>query len=112
MIRRPPRSTLFPYTTLFRSRLPTDPVVLRGRLPLSLRATRKPHKVEPRADRGAPGRTGPSGAALSLDPYRGHQRQGLDLRVHGGRVACPGAEGGRLYLAAPRVGARARGGGR
>src|SRR2546423_7621812 len=26
MIRRPPRSTLFPYTTLFRSRLiPTDP---------------------------------------------------------------------------------------
>src|SRR3712207_7859741 len=24
MIRRPPRSTLFPYTTLFRSRLPCD----------------------------------------------------------------------------------------
>src|SRR5258707_8072403 len=24
MIRRPPRSTLFPYTTLFRSRLPQD----------------------------------------------------------------------------------------
>src|SRR2546429_6520438 len=24
MIRRPPRSTLFPYTTLFRSRLPVD----------------------------------------------------------------------------------------
>src|SRR2546422_5821995 len=24
MIRRPPRSTLFPYTTLFRSRQPTD----------------------------------------------------------------------------------------
>src|SRR2546422_4965021 len=24
MIRRPPRSTLFPYTTLFRSRLPAD----------------------------------------------------------------------------------------
>src|SRR3712207_7937897 len=28
MIRRPPRSTLFPYTTLFRSRLLTDVVVL------------------------------------------------------------------------------------
>src|SRR3712207_7772670 len=30
MIRRPPRSTLFPYTTLFRSRqrLPEEPVVL------------------------------------------------------------------------------------
>src|SRR3712207_7963700 len=26
MIRRPPRSTLFPYTTLFRSYLPGDPV--------------------------------------------------------------------------------------
>src|SRR2546430_12479917 len=25
MIRRPPRSTLFPYTTLFRSRLPAEP---------------------------------------------------------------------------------------
>src|SRR3712207_7371431 len=25
MIRRPPRSTLFPYTTLFRSKLATDP---------------------------------------------------------------------------------------
>src|SRR2546430_7216501 len=25
MIRRPPRSTLFPYTTLFRSRLPSPP---------------------------------------------------------------------------------------
>src|SRR3712207_8348934 len=24
MIRRPPRSTLFPYTTLFRSQIPTD----------------------------------------------------------------------------------------
>src|SRR3989454_11061985 len=26
MVRRPPRSTLFPYTTLFRSRLPRDRV--------------------------------------------------------------------------------------
>src|SRR5256885_16510904 len=30
MIRRPPRSTLFPYTTLFRSRAP-DPAVRAGR---------------------------------------------------------------------------------
>src|SRR5256885_13197393 len=28
MIRRPPRSTLFPYTTLFRSKEPTDPTRL------------------------------------------------------------------------------------
>src|SRR5256885_8124029 len=30
MIRRPPRSTLFPYTTLFRSEVPKAFVVLRG----------------------------------------------------------------------------------
>src|SRR3712207_7803084 len=28
MIRRPPRSTLFPYTTLFRSREPNSPVIM------------------------------------------------------------------------------------
>src|SRR2546422_6764398 len=31
MIRRPPRSTLFPYTTLFRSRIPHDPVQISAR---------------------------------------------------------------------------------
>src|SRR3712207_8815848 len=30
MIRRPPRSTLFPYTTLFRSDLPPEALVLPG----------------------------------------------------------------------------------
>src|SRR5260370_12011198 len=34
MIRRPPRSTLFPYTTLFRSLLP--PQVQRARTPVSV----------------------------------------------------------------------------
>src|SRR2546427_5268253 len=33
MIRRPPRSTLFPYTTLFRSLLPTPPAVLTVTIP-------------------------------------------------------------------------------
>src|SRR2546427_5838112 len=32
MIRRPPRSTLFPYTTLFRSRLPHDVSLPPGRV--------------------------------------------------------------------------------
>src|SRR6266496_287708 len=32
MIRRPPRSTLFPYTTLFRSRLPVSRASTRARL--------------------------------------------------------------------------------
>src|SRR3712207_6861034 len=31
MIRRPPRSTLFPYTTLFRSHVPSAPAALRPR---------------------------------------------------------------------------------
>src|SRR3712207_7992020 len=31
MIRRPPRSTLFPYTTLFRSRAPARPAHVPGR---------------------------------------------------------------------------------
>src|SRR2546430_11425170 len=33
MIRRPPRSTLFPYTTLFRSRFPAAPVESPSRHP-------------------------------------------------------------------------------
>src|SRR3712207_7435067 len=48
MIRRPPRSTLFPYTTLFRSP--------RGRLPaaIGLRADRRQPRraLRPRHDRG------------------------------------------------------------
>src|SRR3712207_7349251 len=36
MIRRPPRSTLFPYTTLFRSRLPTGTGAAKFDLALSL----------------------------------------------------------------------------
>src|SRR3712207_8370813 len=35
MIRRPPRSTLFPYTPLFRSRLPGQPGQPPARLPVS-----------------------------------------------------------------------------
>src|SRR3989442_2621520 len=55
MIRRPPRSTLFPYTTLFRSlqaRVGTKPVVfLAGRLPEVFQIRKlfvTPHDPEPR----------------------------------------------------------------
>src|ERR1043165_3050874 len=63
MIRRPPRSTLFPYTTLFRSHaLVREAVVERDRLALDVRAhLRRPapsaHRRAPRpaSPRGAPG---------------------------------------------------------
>src|SRR3712207_7375417 len=69
MIRRPPRSTLFPYTTLFRSHATThrDPVV-----PLAARAVRRvgrvvcPDAVHP----GRPGR-GTDRPANPLDVSRG-----------------------------------------
>src|SRR3712207_7707562 len=59
MIRRPPRSTLFPYTTLFRSaKQPGQPAVLLVDVELVVgleRAEREPEEAEhadvPRADR-------------------------------------------------------------
>src|SRR3712207_8705421 len=47
MIRRPPRSTLFPYTTLFRSRVPVGRA-LRGDVPRGdvLRRRRRGHVVD------------------------------------------------------------------
>src|SRR2546430_8962353 len=47
MIRRPPRSTLFPYTTLFRSRGRLGPLARRGLMELTAN--------------GATGATGPTG---------------------------------------------------
>src|SRR2546427_8657186 len=37
MIRRPPRSTLFPYTTLFRSKLLPSPLVVASRVDVAAR---------------------------------------------------------------------------
>src|SRR5258705_9606360 len=59
MIRRPPRSTLFPYTTLFRSQLLRDNDV---------------HRREPRV--GAALRGGPDGEQL-------HRQEGPGLRDDG-----------------------------
>src|SRR2546430_8313937 len=39
MIRRPPRSTLFPYTTLFRSHSPIEPLGTRGKLTVAVVAS-------------------------------------------------------------------------
>src|SRR5205823_6974310 len=59
MIRRPPRSTLFPYTTLFRSRRPVvawewrDPVLLSAHGGPACRAHRRPRRVGARRLPGA-----------------------------------------------------------
>src|SRR5690349_21876147 len=53
MIRRPPRSTLFPYTTLFRSRDDEDPAPRPGGAAAAASCER--------ARRGARGRLGPPG---------------------------------------------------
>src|SRR5690348_17716557 len=53
MLRRPPRSTLFPYTTLFRSRLARIRRCRRGQLTQLSPRVRAP---SPRGNRSAPGR--------------------------------------------------------
>src|SRR5438445_12966533 len=69
MIRRPPRSTLFPYTTLFRSR----------RNPQGLQPIEQPvpllRQPQPGATRLAP----PVLAGLEHGPQRGTQRGRVDL---------------------------------
>src|SRR5687768_17619993 len=50
MIRRPPRSTLFPYTTLFRSWL-TGGKAMETTVPCRREAARKVEAVRPEADR-------------------------------------------------------------
>src|SRR3712207_7508347 len=56
MIRRPPRSTLFPYTTLFRSGRPASGGIHRRRLTL----LERPRCRDPRRARGAWGHRGRS----------------------------------------------------
>src|SRR3989442_14940019 len=59
MIRRPPRSTLFPYTTLFRSRVVRAPLLLRVR-------GRRPHDGDGVQHQGQPLRA-PKGLTLVLN---------------------------------------------
>src|SRR2546426_7875464 len=77
MIRRPPRSTLFPYTTLFRSR-DGEPV---GEPPHERRLGRRPHPAEP--------------GILSLEDAGGHEhddRERQETRrppLHGVELGLP-----------------------
>src|SRR5256885_3529073 len=65
MIRRPPRSTLFPYTTLFRSHDDPD-----GRLDLAARAVEaRPPDDHARADRLCAAPTGLAGAVVRSEEH-------------------------------------------
>src|SRR5256714_15390891 len=83
MIRRPPRSTLFPYTTLFRSRVDGLEVVVTGRAR---------HEVV-RVGHGAVGDV----LGAEVDRVLGAGRVGVDRvgdRAAGGRGVTRGGSGG------------------
>src|SRR3712207_7292460 len=65
MIRRPPRSTLFPYTTLFRSRRPRYLQVPQGVVP---------ERCGPSQARAKGARLGRTGGGRGLDISRGRSR--------------------------------------
>src|SRR2546427_3617082 len=54
MIRRPPRSTLFPYTTLFRSLIATKLDTYPGRVPVAERYFEAARGLDTRPDGGPP----------------------------------------------------------
>src|SRR5687768_17868943 len=77
MIRRPPRSTLFPYTTLFRSQLPRTPQ-------RSLRALARPTPAPPLISPAAAGhRQAAPSAACDARRYRSEEHTSeLQSRLH------------------------------
>src|SRR5256885_11658392 len=95
MIRRPPRSTLFPYTTLFRSRTRGESNRERGR--------------------NDAGHAAGAGAKSFRQDFavRRHDRDGIGTAVGGIRAGCPGSEtsapGIRAYRFAATAGIAVRG---
>src|SRR5260370_41227761 len=68
MIRRPPRSTLFPYTTLFRSQVPRPLPVGSGSLTATLLAAPEPVLLTVTWNPiGSPGEIGEASAVLRLE---------------------------------------------
>src|SRR5256886_16409324 len=109
MIRRPPRSTLFPYTTLFRSHVPrggaeptqravqrrqTAPEVAGCQRPAYIRVppqARAPHedRLDPASDGRSPGRGSPGGAARPGSAGAGGGGDAVLFRLRPGRVVPP-----------------------
>src|SRR5258708_39927898 len=90
MIRRPPRSTLFPYTTLFRSGRPRHSPRRRSRGPIGGRGThRSPSLDRHRSSRAgtvlARRRAGPPGAARRAcrEPHSSREEAEMEIgRAH------------------------------
>src|SRR6266480_1018346 len=86
MIRRPPRSTLFPYTTLFRSRLDDGALAHRRRVdpggihPAVRRCAGLPGRRSRLVDRAAPSRDPPRDLAHG-DPWADARRRGAGARA-------------------------------
>src|SRR6185437_14069731 len=99
MIRRPPRSTLFPYTTLFRSRPRPGRAGPDGRRGRGAAAGTGDQVAVPRA-----GRVRGAGRGLLLRPRSGHRPgAGADVTAPGGRGAADGVGGvggGEVVVAA------------
>src|SRR2546429_7893232 len=91
MIRRPPRSTLFPYTTLFRShvllavleerRLPPDDRAgdLHEGFVADLQALQEPARLLQLCAHGGVARVAPDEAGVTLIEAHARQRRGVDL---------------------------------
>src|SRR2546425_10597001 len=100
MIRRPPRSTLFPYTTLFRSvRLK----VIRERKPVALSVTVTEMPAEEPVLAGAPDE---ESWGLGVEPLSGEAAAQLGLTIAGGLLVTDVVTGGP----AGRAGLRRRDG--
>src|SRR2546422_4839134 len=82
MIRRPPRSTLFPYTTLFRSRVVDEYVRVGGKLAQALVEFRHPGFIVGGIDNGAGGGLkAETKAALRVVEHAGRDTRAVDLKL-------------------------------
>src|SRR2546422_1482983 len=86
MIRRPPRSTLFPYTTLFRSRRAVPRRGVGDRAQGRARRRTRPDAARRRGDRAPPERLGGGGGGCA--------RGSADARCGGGVPGVGGKRGG------------------
>src|SRR5690349_22866448 len=89
MIRRPPRSTLFPYTTLFRSGQGRKPFTKRSLLPVLSRLCGWPYRV-PYDDMGAQHQMVPVGPpaprSTALAPVRDRTQDRKSTRLNSSHV--------------------------